>query len=713
MTLGSARWLQAKSLYLSIVIVSVFALFSSMHAWAAPPVERSPFKVKRNTSIFPLPEDLKANVEFWKKIYAYYSQSKVLIHDSEEMDIIYEVVDLNHLFPDLSRMSQKRIWRKIEDIKKQYRKKLLRLASKLSNGQRLTADEQALLSKFGDRATPAFLRKASRRLRGQQGLKDRFKLGLQRSGLYLDRIREIFRDYNLPDELTMLPHVESSFNYNAYSKMGAAGIWQFTRSTGRMYLKINYDVDERLDPLLATEAAAKLLKRNYKELQSWPLAITAYNHGFSGMKRAKRKHGDDIAAIVQDYRSRTFGFASRNFYAEFLAALEIASNYETYFGHVEFYRPAEFHTFKAKKYYHIDTILKTFKLSAEDFKQFNPALRSPVLKGHRRIPKRYKLRIPTRDSVDEKALWASISPKESYDDQVFTDWYKVRRGDNLSTLARRFGVSLYQLVEYNNLNSAHRIYPGQILKVPSKSSKTAARKKPVLLTEAPARDTKPAATDGRAATKATPPRAALTNDLVASFELTTGLATPESEIAPPNMRVDIAPGNGGSLILVPVEESTLPVPEETVTWIPDEPASDWIRVGPEETLGHYGEWLEVSAQRLRDLNNMGYSEELQFGQRIRLTFKKVSPEEFQRRRYEFQRSIEEDFFATFNVDSVKVHRVRRGQNIWHLTNRLYDVPLWLVMEYNPDRDLRNLHVGDEIIIPIVSAKATEATTFDE
>jgi membrane-bound lytic murein transglycosylase D len=77
-------------------------------------------------------------------------------------------------------------------------------------------------------------------------------------------------------DLAYLPHVESSFNPKAYSKFGAAGMWQFTRSTGKQYMTVSYAVDERRDPILSSRAAARLLKRNFKKFQNWPMAITAY-----------------------------------------------------------------------------------------------------------------------------------------------------------------------------------------------------------------------------------------------------------------------------------------------------------------------------------------------------------------------------------------------------------------------------------------------------
>ena len=167
-------------------------------------------------------------------------------------------------------------------------------------------------------------------MRCQVGQQDRFQAGLIRSGAYMDRMRAIFSAHGLPADLAFLPHVESSFNTNAYSKFGAAGMWQFTRSTGKRFMTVDYVLDERRDPIAAAHAAARLLKENHERLGSWPLAITAYNHGAAGMQRAKAAHGD-YPGIFTSYKGRTFKFASRNFYSEFLAARRVASDYRRYF----------------------------------------------------------------------------------------------------------------------------------------------------------------------------------------------------------------------------------------------------------------------------------------------------------------------------------------------------------------------------------------------
>src|SRR4029077_7956824 len=167
----------------------------------------------------------------------------------------------------------------------------------------------------------------------QRGLRERFAEGIRASRRYFPEMERIFRDEGLPAELVRLPLIESCFNLQAYSKVGAAGIWQFMPKTGRLFMRVDDLVDERRDPISSTHAAARFLGRVHDMLGSWPLAITAYNHGPDGMARAVDEVGTaDIGRIVRDYRGRAFGFASRNFYAEFLAALEVEQDHRRYFG---------------------------------------------------------------------------------------------------------------------------------------------------------------------------------------------------------------------------------------------------------------------------------------------------------------------------------------------------------------------------------------------
>ena len=204
----------------------------------------------------------------------------------------------------------------------------------LASGKRdnLSDEEARVLALWPDDVSNATLARAARQIRYQQGLRERFRQGLERAGRWRAYVNEQFAAQGVPIDIAALPHVESSYNPNARSHVGASGVWQFTRSTGRRFMRVDHVVDERNDVFAATRGAARLLAYNYSLTGSWPMAITAYNHGLSGVRRAMRIHGDDaLVDILRNYNGRTFGFASRNFYVAFLAAREVDQNPEKYF----------------------------------------------------------------------------------------------------------------------------------------------------------------------------------------------------------------------------------------------------------------------------------------------------------------------------------------------------------------------------------------------
>ena len=281
--------------------------------------------IQRDTSLFIEPPGLEPDVEFWISIYTQVPSNSGLLHDTRDLQVVYERIELP---AGLSSAAEERY---LERKKEPYR----RILRKLGKGQRknLSAEERRVLALFPDDVSNKTLLRSARRIRFQLGQADKFRAGLIRSGAYMEHIKSVLAEAGLPSQLAALPHVESSFTPSAFSRVGAAGLWQFTRATGGRFMRVDQVVDERRDPYRATEAAARLLAQNRRSTGSWPLAITAYNHGASGMRRATRKLGHrDIEKIVREYRSRTFGFASRNFYVEFIAASRIAENPEPYFG---------------------------------------------------------------------------------------------------------------------------------------------------------------------------------------------------------------------------------------------------------------------------------------------------------------------------------------------------------------------------------------------
>ena len=390
---------------------------------------------KHATSTFsplPYPKALQPQVEFWTDIFATYSEYQVVIHDAVYLDKVYAVLDFRPLLETHSKakVRQLKSKRTRQELRK-IRAALRKLHTHGAKGRTLSARERKIRALFRDVKERHKFRKAAakKRLRAQSGIRERFRRSLRLSGRYLPRMEKIFRQKGLPVVLTRLPLIESSFNIEAYSKAGAAGVWQFMPATGRLFLTINHEVDERLDPIIATRAAADLLKANYDKLRTWPLAVTAYNHGRAGMARAVRKVGTrDIATIIRRYKSRTFGFASRNFYAELLAAIEVEKNSEKYFGPITRDPLLRYDEVEVKHFVSLENLAWAADTSTERLVALNPSFRSLIRNGELHVPRRHRLRIPAGTRKDFDRRYAALSPQAKADRQVATLTHTVRRG---------------------------------------------------------------------------------------------------------------------------------------------------------------------------------------------------------------------------------------------------------------------------------------------
>lgn len=422
---------------------------------------------------FPEPAVIKSQVAFWMKIYLDVGTNEGLLHDARYLDVVYQRIR----FAEGTSPRQRQ--RRVDARKRYWGTVLKRLAG---GGTPQSAHQRSLVEllsrELGHRPTRRDFLAAADRLRFQLGQKQKFRAGLIRSGRWEGRMRAIFHAMGLPEDLAYLPHVESSFNTHAYSKYGAAGMWQFMRSTGRRYLEVNYLVDERLDPLRATRAAAELLRDNYEQLGTWPLAITAYNHGRAGMQRAKQVMGtDDIGAIVEHYEGRTFGFASRNFYAQFLAARKIMHAWRKFFPGLRRDPPLRLQQVKLPFYLAFKDLVRESGLSRALLEKYNPALLPPALSSDKRIPAGYVLRLPPKTHGTSPArLLASIPARLRHAAQRPSVVHLVRRGDTLSGIAARYDTTVARLVGLNNLASAGRIYPGQVLHLPHSARRATARR---------------------------------------------------------------------------------------------------------------------------------------------------------------------------------------------------------------------------------------------
>lgn len=661
----------------------------------------------------------------------------------DNLDIIYEVVYLGE--KPLSRRARER---KLDGVKKKYRA-ILRKLAKSENSASLKGEEKRVFN-----LVKKNFYQASKNIRSQLGQKDRFREGIERSGLYETEIKKIFKEYNLPEELGVLPHVESSFQIGAYSSAGAAGIWQFTRGTGRLFMRVGYDVDERRDPILATHGAAKLLKKNFESLRSWPLAITAYNHGLQGMIRAQKKFGNDFVEILDKYKSRTFGFASGNFYAEFLAALHVVQNQNKYFPNLVLKKPLNTVSFELPDYIDIRTAMNYFDMSREEIAESNPSLRNPVLNGEKRIPRGFVFQAPVEKVDNMVARYGQIPQRVKYDQQLRSKWYTVRRGDTLSGIALRFGTTVSSLKSFNNIGRRNHIYIGQVIQLPGGKSQHQpsfqlakldsdnvstklvsykVRRHDNLSKIAKRFDTNAlhlASINGFRNPDALYPgqRIKVPGQEVVEQVAPETISSRNFKLTVDRSQVEKLSGNDGKITAVKTEnavsQGTLKVISskteginrnrpafKPVSFSPNKNSGSMIgtiTVDFDETLSHYAEWSLLSVAELRRINRIGKRSDISVNDKLRVNFAKVLPDKFEEKRQEYHKAIQEDFFNNYEISKLTIRSVQKGETLWQMSNDNYTIPLWLLSSYNSEKDIRSLSVGEPIVIPVITPKDKNA-----
>ena len=436
---------------------------------------------------FPRPPDMEHQIRFWRNVFTVYSQDQTVIHDTVDLDKIYTVLDFRqYAEAGYTAAETERIRKDVTEGEILRIRSLLQRMAEGTPRSALLPDEQRIYDLFRNDPDPyKFLRATDeKRVRGQRGIRERFMNGFRTSRLYLPEMESIFRSQGLPVELTRLPLIESCFNVSANSKVGAAGVWQFMPATGRLYMEVNSSVDERRDPIASTRAAAQYLTRSYYRLGNWPLAITSYNHGANGMSRAIDDTGtDDIAAIVKYYDGPLFGFASRNFYAEFLAVLDIEKYNESYFGRLPKESLPPTRTVILDRSIDIFTAARLARTQDYILADLNPALLDPVVSGRVPIPAGYGLRLPadgaagfedrlgavaTEDRVVREAAPAP-SARDDNEPESRQKPHRVKRGQTLSGIAEQYGVSVQALRVANRMSPRDQVRSGQVLRIPGTS----------------------------------------------------------------------------------------------------------------------------------------------------------------------------------------------------------------------------------------------------
>ena len=436
--------------------------------------------------------ELRPWVEFWKLIFTRYDQTQVVFHHRDFPFIVYSTLNVGDLETAGTKQAKAELEIMVKAENMRIQEKLLELAD---GKEPSNPAERRLLSVFshvpGDRSER--LREAAQieKIRYQRGIKDKFREALIRSGRYLPTMEQVFKDENLPVSLTRIPFIESSFDYQANSSVGAAGIWQFMKRTGKQYLRIDSLIDERRDPILATRAAAAYLGDAYERLQSWPLAITSYNHGVGGMKRAIGDVGSNsMHKVILNYGGSSFGFASKNFYVEFIAALEVDQGSQKYFPGLVRDPSWDFDEIRLIKPLSLRELIKYSESSEEDILRLNPSFLSPITSGRSKIPSRARVMLPVgagerlirgsfadrgekfRSHTEVIAKPAVTGSKSKSKTTKLTStgstsvrYYVIQKGDTLGKIAEKFSTSV-KAIQEKNPKLGSKIIAGRKIQIP-------------------------------------------------------------------------------------------------------------------------------------------------------------------------------------------------------------------------------------------------------
>lgn len=367
--------------------------------WTAPNYAGQERALGYSPEAFAVPKGFEERVQFWIDIYTKFSLNQGVLHDSRYVQLVYETIDFGDIMKrvDLTDRQKEKERRTLVKERKRALAEKLKSFEKLKDPSALAPEDKRIYDLFAAIDDPRKFSEAThrRRLRFQLGQREQFISGIYQSGRYLKQMEEIFRQEGMPLELTRLPFVESSFNLRARSRVGASGIWQFMRTTARYYMHRDSSADGRNDPLIATRAAARKFRENFQMLGSWPLAVTAYNHGPSGVKRLVRKFETTDIVELTDVRRGRFGFASANFYASFLAALEVERRADKYFGELSVLPELRGVEFQLSKSLSRNELLKYFHDDLEMAKTFNPHVEASVWRGDQPLQRKNIFRVPT------------------------------------------------------------------------------------------------------------------------------------------------------------------------------------------------------------------------------------------------------------------------------------------------------------------------------
>ena len=341
---------------------------------------------------FPIPENLARRALFWHDVYTRYGTDDYILHLAEFPEVVLETASAQ--MKGSPRLAQSYLKRR----KFVYRTLLMELHRHAVPARDLgvAARIAGAMAHITDRNK---YYKAALSLRIQRGQKEFIEKGLAMVRPYAAHIEAAFIAKGLPGELAYVAFVESSFNVRAVSKVGASGVYQLMPAVARSYMRVTDSIDERRDPIKSAQVAARIMHDNYALLGDWPLAITAYNHGAIGMQRAARRaRSKDLVTINERYHGRSFGFASKNFYTEFLGIMltfrEYALTHPEILPNAPGGSALAFANYRLPRDMPATRLIRAVHATREELLALNPDLSRGVTRSSGVIPRGYVVKLP-------------------------------------------------------------------------------------------------------------------------------------------------------------------------------------------------------------------------------------------------------------------------------------------------------------------------------
>ncbi|MEM9604399.1 MAG: LysM peptidoglycan-binding domain-containing protein [Pseudomonadota bacterium] len=660
---GTASWPVCRRRCLAGAVACAWLTLCSLGTTLSPSVHASETAPAAQPTDLPRPAGIEPWIAFWQRIYGTHHDGVLTLHDARDVSVVYATLETP---PGQS--LQARRDRAAPEIAA-FQQALRDVAA--GETRPLTPYHERVLWLWQDEPDRAALSDAAEHIRFQVGHAGVFREALHTARLWRPWINRVLDAHGLPRGLGAIPFVETFFRNEVAPDSGARGIWQFTEAAGRRDLHIGSDLDERMSYYKSTLAAARLLSHKFAITRRWPLAVTAYNHGTRGVVRAVRElKTRDLGVIARQYTGPDFGFASRNFYAQVLAAVHVEANRAHYFGALPpaDTKPTRF-ALQLRQALSLSEISVAQNVSVAGLRAANPDILAPGYAAGKRLPRGFTVWVNCVSDCPSPVANLPAKPVATL------ARYTVRPGDTLSHIALRVGASVAEIARENALDPSAALRIGSELRVPGA----------------------PEASDY----------------LVFPPELTLDAAYDGTTVRPQPLR-RLHPGlRDGSRVLIDdlrANRPTRPDSGETVV-VPDSTVYDLAPDGTlallhGESTGLVARWLDMDTASLHRLNGLADNAVLDVGHALTLSFEHVPAAEVVRRRLRYHRDRQYAWYQTWQIDGTITHRIDVGDRLWQLAERDYNVPQWLVLEYNPTLDFNRLRPGQRLRLPRVEERPT-------